>query len=555
MILIAQPHTGLPPPEKRLRPTPTITHPLESRRSTDAVTEQHPLLFIQPSPPPYVLPTSSTDRSRSGGNRKTSRDVCRAACGIITAFLVGLSGALICIWLYWEGFTEIVGRKKENFNQKPLPDAALGQVLSCEMRWFLSSKNGLPSQEVPDADGGIIRDDIPLPLTKQDNGSNKLVFDYGEGSSAKLDEDDEFGVHRGSRAYYAATMGFDLPALNLTQDEGSLLDSLFLFATGESTSGVIRIVTKEQNDTATDTRITVDIVSRFWNNEVIGSHTSVCAMRRGRELGIAFLGRKNLADVRLMMWLDATITIPVRPGQAIDLDHLTTDVPGFKLVVGMEDKVRFRSTRLYSGNAPITVNSLTATDVDIKTSNFPIKGVLTAQKSAKVVTENSPIDIDITTNGGDFHDPSVITVGTANNRLDAVVRLASLKPRGLNVETTTSNGRMNITIPYAAWGSHLSYKGSTSNADGTIELPDTFAGTLNLEGSKFSSLIATNMNDPTGRGIPPKMRTPRLHLYHVWYESEKDLELSHVDLRTPNGAAQGLILDSSWRPPNDEAPP
>ncbi|KIO33881.1 hypothetical protein M407DRAFT_226983 [Tulasnella calospora MUT 4182] len=280
-------------------------------------------------------------------------------------------------------------------------------------------------------------------------------------------------------------------------------------------------------------------------------------MRRGRELGIALLGRKKLADVRQILWLDVTITIPVRPGQILHLEHLTSDVPSFKLIVGLEDKVRFRSVRLHSGDAPVTVNSLTATDVDIKTSNFPIKGVLTAKKSAKLVTENSPIEVDITTNGGEFHDPSMIVLDTANNHLDAVVRLESFEPRGLNVQATTSNGPMNVTIPYAAWGSHLSYKGSTSNADATIELPSTFAGTINLEGSKFSSLVSGYTDDPTGRGYKSKMKSPRLNLYQVWYKSEEELDLSRVELRTQNGAAQGLILgaDSSWRPQKDRALP
>ncbi|KAG9050824.1 hypothetical protein FS837_001934 [Tulasnella sp. UAMH 9824] len=557
MILIAQPHTGLPAVEKRLRPTPARTDSLESRASADVATEQPLQLFIQPSPPPYVLPTSSTDRSRSGGKRKTSRDVCRAVCGIFAAFIVGLSGALICIWLYWEGFSAIVGRKKGNYDQPPAPDATLGQVLSCEMRWFFSNKNGLPSHEVSE-DNPIIHDDIELPQKKQDGGKSQLVFNLGNASPTQLEEDDDdFGVYRGSRAYYAATMGFYLPSLNLTKDEGSLLDSLFLFASGEMTSGVIRIATKEQNETATDPRIQVDLVARFWNTEMLTKDTSVCAMRRGRELGIALVGRKKLTDVRQILWLDTTITIPVRPGQTLDLDHLTSDVPSFKLVVGLEDKVRFRSTRLHSGDAPVTINSLTATDVDIKTSNFPIKGVLTAQKSAKIVTENSPLEIDITTNGGDFYDPSVIALRTSNNRLDAVVRLASLQPRGLNVESTTSNGRMNVTIPHAAWGTHLSYKGSTSNADATIELPTTFAGTVHMAGSKYSSLVSGWTEDPTGHGYTPKMKSPRLHLYQVWYESERDLDLGHVELRTVNGAAAGLILgaDSTWRPPRDQALP
>lgn len=116
---------------------------------------------------------------------------------------------------------------------------------------------------------------------------------------------------------------------------------------------------------------------------------------------------------------------------------------------------------------------------------------------------------------------------------------------------------MNVTIPHAAWGTHLSFKGSTCNADATIELPSTFAGTVNLAGSKFSSMVSGWTDDPTGHGYQQKMKTPRLHLYQTWYESEKDLDLGHVDLRTVNGAAAGLILsaDSTWRPPRDEALP
>ncbi|KAG8915577.1 hypothetical protein FRC01_003610 [Tulasnella sp. 417] len=552
MILIAQPHTGLPSVEKRLRPSAMNRQPLDRRSSSDAATEQHPLLFIQPSPPPYVLPTSSTDRSRAARKPKTPRDVCRAACGIVVAFLVGLSGALICIWLYWDGFVEVVGRKKGSFNKPPVPDLALGQILSCDMRWFLASKNGLPSHEVPD-DGETPRDDIEIGSAKQDNGQAELVINYGDIPSTQLeDDDDDFGIHRGSGAYYAATMHFDLPSLNFTDDEGTVLDSLFLAASGEAASGVIRIATKEQNETTTDTRIQVDVVSRFWNMEVITLHTRVCAMRRGRELGLAFVGRKNLGDPRQILWLDVTITIPVRPGQSLDMDHLISDVPSFKLLMGLEDKVRFRSARLHSGDAPVILNSLTATDVDIQTFNFPIKGAVTARKSAKIVTKNSPIEIDITTDGGEFHDPSVIAVETANNRLDAVVRLASNKPRGLNVQTTTSNGPLNVTIPHAAWGTHLSYKGSTSNADGNIELPSTFAGTINLDGSKYSSLITSWSEDPTHHGYKAKMKAPSLHLYQVWYESQYELELSHVQLRTVNAAAQGMILgDNAWRPPKD----
>ncbi|KAG8952447.1 hypothetical protein FRC04_004507 [Tulasnella sp. 424] len=553
MILIAQPHTGLPGIEKRLKPTPTITHPLDDRRSSDESTVQHPLLFVRPSPPPYVLPTSSADRSRSAGKRRTSRRVCRAACGIVTAFLFGLSGALICIWLYWDGFVDIVGQRKGVvIDQPPRPDAALGQVLSCEMRWYLSRKNGLPAVETPDEGADPWRDDIELtPKT----GLNKFVAQLGLHPTLP-DDDGNFGVHRGSGAYYAATMHFDLPSLNFTQDSGSALDSLFLFATGDNTSGVIRIITKEQNETTVDTRIQVDVVSRFWNADALRKDASVCAMRRGRQLGIAFLGKKAIANLRQTLWLDTTITIPVQPGQILDLDSLVSDVPSFRLVVGLEDKVRFRSTRLHSGNAPITIDSLTSEDIEIKTSNFPVKGTLTTRKSANIATENSPLDVDITTNGGEFQDPSVITLATSNNRLDAVVRLASLQPRGLDVKTTTSNGPMNVTIPYAAWGTHLSYKGSTSNADATIRLPYTFAGTIDLAGSKFSGLASQESEDPTGQGYKKRIKSPRPNLYQIWYKSEEDLGFGHVELFIQNGAASGMIPgESKWRPPTDTALP
>lgn len=253
----------------------------------------------------------------------------------------------------------------------------------------------MPSHEVPE-ENPYLHDEIQLPEKKQDGGNSQLVFNYGDISPTQLEEDnDDFGVWRGSRAYYAATMGFHLPSLNLTKDEGSLLDSLFLFASGETSSGVIRIVTKEQNETTTDTRIQVKLVARFWNTEVLGSHTSVCAMRRGRELGIALLvsaivghsqrliltryfyrEERNwrmydkfcgwtqrslyLCDLvratEIIISTQAQIEHSCISGQTLDLDHLTSDVPSFKLVVGLEDKVRFRSARLHSGDAPVTIN-------------------------------------------------------------------------------------------------------------------------------------------------------------------------------------------------------
>lgn len=155
------------------------------------------------------------------------------------------------------------------------------------MRWYLSIKNGLPPLETPDDGAGPWRDDIELTPKKE---TSQFVIQDGL-LPTQLEDDDDFGVHRGSRAYYAATMHFDLPSLNFTQDAGSALDSLFLFATGDNTSGVIRIITKEQNETTIDTRIQVDVVSRFWNADVLRKDTSVCAMRRGRQLGIALLVR------------------------------------------------------------------------------------------------------------------------------------------------------------------------------------------------------------------------------------------------------------------------
>ncbi|KAG8980326.1 hypothetical protein FRB90_007675, partial [Tulasnella sp. 427] len=243
--------------------------------------------------------------------------------------------------------------------------------------------------------------------------------------------------------------------------------------------------------------------------------------------------------------------------QVLDLDKLTVNTPSFRVAVSLEDKVHFRLTKIQSANAPINIKSLTSTNIDIKTSHFPVKGTMTAQKSAMVATENSPLDVDISVTSSDIHAPAVVQLHTTNNRLSAIIRSTSPDPSYLDIETITSNGRMNVTISDAPFGTRLDYKGKTSNADASIELFHSFAGTLNLEGSKFSNFFYGYTEDPTGQGFKPKVKSPRPSLFEIWYKSEEELNLGHVKLDIQNGAAQGCILSEnrSWRPNSDEALP
>ncbi|KAG8971779.1 hypothetical protein FRB90_010394, partial [Tulasnella sp. 427] len=242
MILIAQPHTGLPSAEKRLRPVPTTTHPLAGRSRARSTGEQHPLLFIQPSPPPYVLP-APIDRSQPA-----------------------------------------------NAEQPPRPDSSLGEILTCEMPWFLSPKNGLPRRKFP---GNLEWPRQRIDLN--DGGNNGAATQKQLSTNSKnrpllpFDDDDGFGIYRGSRAYYSAVTSFDLPPLNLGNDEKTVLDSLFVFASGETTSGSIQLITEEQSETDIDGRIRVDLVARFWNVAILSQDTSVCAIRRGKDLGITLM--------------------------------------------------------------------------------------------------------------------------------------------------------------------------------------------------------------------------------------------------------------------------
>lgn len=146
MILIAQPHTGLPTAaEKRLRPRPTRTHPLADSSSSTTSDEQHPLLFIQPSPPPYVLPTPTTSQTQSGKRGSgRARDLCRVACGIATAFMIGLLGAIVCIGLYWDGFMDIISGPTDvsvtpRFSKRVLTFILICRTSPCQMHHWEKS--------------------------------------------------------------------------------------------------------------------------------------------------------------------------------------------------------------------------------------------------------------------------------------------------------------------------------------------------------------------------------------------------------------------------------
>ncbi len=118
-----------------------------------------------------------------------------------------------------------------------------------------------------------------------------------------------------------------------------------------------------------------------------------------------------------------------------------------------------------------------------------------------------------------------------------------------NVDTQTSNGRLDINFKDAPVLSQLIFKGRTNNAYASAELHETYEGSYSLSTSrseKIALVVDDRKNDPTGKGRKRRVTRRVSKRGHVdgnvvWDEVGGKRSLGFVELTTTNGPVQ-LIL-------------
>lgn len=130
-----------------------------------------------------------------------------------------------------------------------------GEVVSCNMRWWLSMTNG---------------DDPEFPPVARDRPGQDPPEKWPAPGleMSTMDINDRFPPRTG---YYSAKKSFDLPPTK----------SFHISTAGDRGTGILHVVTAEVEKDA-DRSITVDIIARYWSFPALTSG-SVCLFRRADE--------------------------------------------------------------------------------------------------------------------------------------------------------------------------------------------------------------------------------------------------------------------------------
>ncbi|KAG9008374.1 hypothetical protein FRB90_008931, partial [Tulasnella sp. 427] len=155
----------------------------------------------------------------------------------------------------------------------------------------------------------------------------------------------------------------------------------------------------------------------------------------------------------------------------------------------------------------------------------------------------------------DWHKPTEVSAKTSNGRVETVITLQTdihaRQPStdgGLKVNAISTNGRLNVTIPQAAVGSHLQLDAKTSNGGTYVGLPAAFEGKLSLRTSNgYAAVRNVEREDPSHHGLHRTLvidkKSGNWLEGRVWWGPEKDhRDLGYAKIITTNGVNQVDLL-------------
>ncbi|KAG8930164.1 hypothetical protein FRC03_006468 [Tulasnella sp. 419] len=339
----------------------------------------------------------------------------------------------------------------------------------------------------------------------------------------------------------------------MTMELDSEAPLLYFLARGSLAWGKIRILTEEvARKSESNPKVRIDIDVRYWSL-IARNRANICILSKdegAQGVGIYTPQRwpHKFDDVEKLLFT-ITVTIPISGVTPIPLSSLETYLPLFKHEIGnLDGKVTFSSLNLKASNAVVVAQSLQVNHLVIQTSNAPISGFFNVTDLITLSTSNGAIDADVDLRSEDQHSPTELNFRTSNARISTAVALHStknsrLQSRGgwFNLRVSTSNGRLNVTVPTAPITSHLNIVASTTNGGSLVDLPSAFEGSFALSTSNGALNVADeDPEDPTGQGLKRSIELDRVVRGHVsgrvWWGDAKDhRELGTVRVRTTNG--------------------
>ncbi|KAL0072508.1 hypothetical protein AAF712_000271 [Marasmius tenuissimus] len=318
----------------------------------------------------------------------------------------------------------------------------------------------------------------------------------------------------GSQAEYLsasiATATFDFPVTS---------EALLVVARGSISEGQIRINSDTSGSDSSDVKLEVSI--RYYHEDTLNNAKLCRIRRRNGEVGLAILTPKWWPHRRQedSIYVDLHLSLPASSTKALTIKRLETDLPNYSHHIGdLQDKVNFQNLILKSSNQPIAGQSLAAQDAQITTTNSgtvtaPVlqiqttNGVITGHYSSSgslsLVTDNSPIKVEVDMNATKS-DAGNLYAKTSNSPIDANVNFHAYDkhtPGKFTFNAVTSNGGLRLNVQDMPLGSALNMDATTSNGLVNVGLPSAYEGTfaLSTSNSNAPTVSAPTREDPWGK--------------------------------------------------------
>ncbi|KAK1235814.1 hypothetical protein PQX77_000948 [Marasmius sp. AFHP31] len=317
-----------------------------------------------------------------------------------------------------------------------------------------------------------------------------------------------------------ATATFDFPITS---------EALLVVARGSISEGQIRINPDTSRSDSSDIKLEVSI--RYYHEDTL-NNAKLCRIRRQNgEVGLAVLTPKWWPHRRQedSIYVDLHLSLPASSTKALTIKRLETDLPNYSHHIGdLKDKVNFQKIILKSSNQPIAAQSFAAQDalitttnsgsvmapvLQVQTTNGAITGHYSSSGSLSLVTDNSPIKVEVDMNATKS-DASNLYAKTSNSPVDANVNFHAYDkhtPGKFTFNAVSSNGGLRLNVQNMPLGSALNMDATTSNGLVNIGLPSAYEGTfaLSTSNSNGPTISAPKREDPWG-----KRRSRRLEQVH-----------------------------------------
>ncbi|KZT26704.1 hypothetical protein NEOLEDRAFT_1240771 [Neolentinus lepideus HHB14362 ss-1] len=269
---------------------------------------------------------------------------------------------------------------------------------------------------------------------------------------------------------------------------------------------------------------TLVFVNLNYSSDRLLDATNVCHIKGLGSDGVSISIPGNLTGSD-SLYFNMTVLLPSSSNStdSINIDQLVTFLPSFSQQLGsLYPAVRFTKTTIEGPMSAITVGSLQADAVVMKTSLAPIVGTFNASDSLILDTMAAPINANITlTNPRKCGRPTILDISTGNSGLTANITLSTpapptttsnLPPQFLS-EVTTFSGNLNLSIVHDSTTppTHMHLRCQNNLGLSSVTLDEKFEGTFSVQ-TKFDEALllgydAARIADPLD---PSRQRTFQL---------------------------------------------